>query len=88
MVGDKEQITIVAHEKFELIKNMEFDRGKVNIVHLCKIAGVSRSGYYNYFSEKAIKQSERREKQDRSDFELIGKFAKTKRLEKVQDKLK
>lgn len=42
-------------EKYEL-KHM--------VTYLCKIAGVSRSGYYNYFS---IKSKERRKQQDEKD---------------------
>ena len=34
------------------------------ISYLCKIAGVSRSGYYNYFSSKSQNQEEQRDKQD------------------------
>ncbi len=67
---------------------MEFARGKVNVVYLCKIAGVSRSGYYNYISEKAIQQRERSEKQVRIDFEFIGKVTKTKRFRKGARQIK
>ncbi|MPQ32934.1 hypothetical protein E4V42_16010 [Clostridium estertheticum] len=38
------------------------------LTHLCKITGVSRSGYYNYFSTKALS---RRRQRDRLD-EAVG----------------
>lgn len=34
------------------------------IGYLCKVAKVSRSGYYNFFSQKAAEQRERKEKKD------------------------
>jgi transposase InsO family protein len=35
------------------------------VSYLCKVAGVSRSGYYNYFSLKSIKARKKRNKQDK-----------------------
>jgi len=34
------------------------------VTHLCEIAGVSRSGYYNYFSEKSKEQRKLKDKKD------------------------
>ena len=58
--------------KFEVIHNtiQEADN-MLNISTLCDIAGVSRSGYYRWL--KAADTRERREQQDREDFELIIK---------------
>jgi transposase InsO family protein len=41
----------------------------LNIAWLCKIAGVSRSGYYHWLAAETARVS--REEQDRKDFELI-----------------
>jgi transposase InsO family protein len=56
--------------KYELIREMTAcDDNQLNIVWLCEIAGVSRSGYYRWFAAEPERQ--RREEQDRADFELI-----------------
>ncbi len=41
--------------------------------HLCKIAGVSRSGYYNYFSAKSQRIREQRDTQDEAVRDIILK---------------
>ncbi|KIL52838.1 hypothetical protein KR50_01670 [Jeotgalibacillus campisalis] len=43
------------------------------VSHLCKIAGVSRQGYYNYFSPKQVQRRRDREKKDNSLRELVLK---------------
>jgi len=56
--------------KYELIREMtERDNNQLNIVWLCEIAGVSRSGYYRWIAAEPERQ--KREEQDRSDFDLI-----------------
>ncbi|HEY5525466.1 MAG TPA: IS3 family transposase [Clostridium sp.] len=67
--ADKQEITLVAQEKFILI-NSQIEKYKLKnmLTHLCEITGVSRSGYYNYFSTKAIS---RRLQCDNSD-EAVG----------------
>jgi len=47
------------------------DDNLLNISWLCKIAGVSRSGYYNWLASEAARRM--REERDRADFELILK---------------
>lgn len=56
--------------KYEIIRaTISRDNNLLNISELCKLAGVSRSGYYNWVaSEKKRKELE---EQDRADFELI-----------------
>ena len=57
-------------EKFKIIKEITSrDNNMLNITMLCEIAGVSRSGYYNWVNS----EEKRKEKdaQDREDFELI-----------------
>jgi transposase InsO family protein len=56
--------------KYELIREMtKRDNNQLNIVWLCEIAGVSRSGYYRWLSAESTRQN--REEQDRIDFDLI-----------------
>ena len=56
--------------KFKIIKELtERDDNKLNITWLCKYAGVSRSGYYNWIAHEPDRQA--REAADKADFELI-----------------
>ncbi len=56
--------------KYGIIHEMTSrDDNLLNITWLCELAGVSRSGYYYWVGE--IKTRERREKEDKADFELI-----------------
>lgn len=56
--------------KFELIEQaLAKDNNKLCVSGLCNIAGVSRSGYYNWISKKSKRDD--REKQDKLHFELI-----------------
>ena len=59
-----------ANNKFEIIhETINKSDNRLSVTMLCEIAGVSRSGYYNWVSarEKRIEK----EIQDRADFELI-----------------
>ena len=56
--------------KYEVIHNTLQDLpGVFSITILCELAGVSRSGYYAWV--KAAPVREKREAQDKADFELI-----------------
>ncbi len=56
--------------KFGIIREMTTcDGNMINITWLCKIAGVSRSGYYNWLASEASRR--RYEDNDRSNFQLI-----------------
>ena len=56
--------------KFAIIYDaMQREDNQLNVGLLCKIAGVSRSGYYRWL--QAGKAREQQELQDRQDFELI-----------------
>lgn len=56
--------------KFELIHSIVTKEGNLqNVKELCEIAGVSRSGYYNWVASAA--KREQKEAQDRADFDLI-----------------
>lgn len=58
--------------KFEVIhKTLQEDGNLLNVSMLCEIAGVSRSGYYRWVNAEDVR--EKKEKQDREDFELILK---------------
>lgn len=55
---------------FEIIySTMKQAQNKLSVKELCTIAGVSRSGYYAWL--KAASEREKREQQDRNDFDLI-----------------
>lgn len=57
---------------YEVIKELvqKYDE-KAKVKYLCEIAKVSRSGYYNYFSEKSIKNRNNKEIQDEKDRDII-----------------
>ena len=60
----------IPSKKFELIHGIVNTPGnELTVKELCSIAGVSRSGYYNWI--KSADKREERERQDRKDFELI-----------------
>ena len=55
---------------FEIIySTIKQAQNKLSVKELCTIAGVSRSGYYAWL--KAAPEREKREQQDRNDFDLI-----------------
>ncbi|WP_368487925.1 IS3 family transposase [Clostridium sp. BJN0013] len=57
-------------EKFKIIQQMlQRDNNLLNISWLCECAGVSRSGYYNWISSE--KAGNKKDEQDKKDFELI-----------------
>jgi transposase InsO family protein len=63
-------VNIPASAKYAIIREMSQKEGSLlNIVGLCEVAGVSRSGYYHYLKTGDARQQ--REKQDREDFLLI-----------------
>lgn len=52
--------------KFNIIRSVVKNSKLTNIIrHLCKISGISRSGYYNHFSAKSIQNREKKEVQDK-----------------------
>ena len=56
--------------KYAIIKTAtERDSNLLSIDHMCRIAGVSRSGYYNWLNS-AVKRQER-EDSDKADFDLV-----------------
>lgn len=56
--------------KFEIIQNTLSKSGnRLSVSSLCEIAGVSRSGYYNWLKSEETRR--KRDEQDKNDFELI-----------------
>lgn len=59
-----------AGERFEAIRAELADRSNVlTVKELCELAGVSRSGYYNWMGSERTREA--REEQDRAAFEQI-----------------
>lgn len=58
------------------------------VSYLCKIAEVSRSGYYNYFSMKSQKQRKRKDEEDETTKEIILKALHFKKRKKGHAKSK
>jgi transposase InsO family protein len=66
----EEKTEATPKKKFKLIQEMtQRDNNELKISWLCEMAGVSRSGYYNWL-HLSDKRSNK-EEQDRDDFELI-----------------
>ena len=59
-----------AKEKYKIIEEMiSRDNNLLNISKLCKVADVSRSGFYSWRKNKDKREA--KEEKDRNDFELI-----------------
>jgi putative transposase len=57
-------------EKFKLVQEMtQRDNNELNMSWLCEVAGVSRSGYYNWLHSSTKRSN--KDEQDRADFDLI-----------------
>lgn len=57
-------------KKFELIREIVNKEDNVlSVTELCRIAGVSRSGYYRWVNAEDVRRA--REKRDQEDFSLI-----------------
>ncbi len=83
------KIELSSEQKFlliyELINKYQF---KNMVTYLCHIAGISRSGYYNYFSLKSQKLRELRDNRDEVVKEIILKAYKFKRHKKGARQIK
>ena len=58
------------------------------VSHLCKSAGVSRSGYYTYYSKRAIEQRKLKEKMDEALRDIILKAFRFKNRKKGARQIK
>jgi putative transposase len=66
------RIQIKEKEKFQIIyKMIQRKNNRLNISYMCKVADVSRSGYYNYVKNLTSQTYLNKEKSDKSDFEDI-----------------
>ncbi|MFF2876922.1 IS3 family transposase [Gottfriedia sp. NPDC057991] len=80
--GEDEVVVISPSQKYTLIRSIiEKFELKHMVTYLCKIAGVSRSGYYNYFT---IKSQERRKLQDEKDEILKANILKAYRFKRYK----
>lgn len=63
-------IEIPPSAKYEIIREMiQKDDNELTVVEMCRVAQVSRSGYYNYIASADKRKT--REEQERRDFEII-----------------
>ena len=59
-----------SNNKFEIIhETIQKSNNQLSVKMLCEIAGVSRSGYYNWVNAEETRQ--KKEEQDQADFEVI-----------------
>ncbi len=76
-------------QKYILIRSViEKYRLQNMVKYLCEVAGVSRSGYYNYFSGKAAEQRKHKEEKDEIAKEWILKAFRFKRRMKGARQIK
>ncbi|MFP9131377.1 IS3 family transposase [Niallia sp. BSM11] len=62
---EDEKVVLPPFQKYRLIHSViEKYHLKHMVSYLCDISGVSRSGYYNYFSQKSHEQRKRKDEQD------------------------
>ncbi|MEB3057301.1 IS3 family transposase [Bacillus pseudomycoides] len=68
------KVALLSSQKYILIRSViETYQLKHMVKYLCGVAGVSRSGYYNYFSVKSQEQRRKEDKKDEGVKELILK---------------
>lgn len=71
---EKKEIALAAEEKIILISQiLEKYKLKNSISALCKISGISRSRYYNYFTLTSQNRRIQRDKQDEQVKEILLK---------------
>nr|WP_237072024.1 IS3 family transposase [Priestia flexa] len=69
-----EEVVLTPSQRFILIRSVIEKYQLKNMVnYLCTVAGVSRSGYYNYFSEQSQEQRKQKEEKDQVAKEMILK---------------
>ena len=82
-------MTLEPNQKFNLIRSV-IEKYKVEnmVSYLCKTAGVSRSGYYNFFSDQAIEGRKEKDKKDEAVRDAILKAYKFKNRKKGARQIK
>lgn len=74
---------LLNYEKFKLIKDLyKKFKSKISIAYLCQLAFVSRSGYYNYFSEKSFSSRIKRNEQDAKNIRIVKEIINYKGFKK------
>lgn len=83
---------IIVSEKFEIIQEIYLKykalKSNVTISYLCKLAEVSRTGYYSYFSANSVSTRESKETNDLEKYNLILKAYKFKKRKKGARQIK
>ncbi|WP_090997962.1 IS3 family transposase [Bacillus sp. 491mf] len=86
---DERKIVLPPSQKYLLIRSVIVKYNLRNMVsHLCKTAGVSRSGYYNYFSLQSQEQRKQKNAQDEMAKEIILKAFQFKNRNKGARQIK
>ena len=84
-----ERVKIKEKEIFKIIYTIvQKHKNKLNIKWLCSLAGVSRSGYYNYVKNLISNKYLLREEKDKADFESILEAYKFKNRHKGARQIK
>lgn len=79
----------MAEQKFNIINSVVYKHKLKNMIsYLCKTVGVSRSGYYNYFSSKAEKVRNKRDSDDEVVRDIILKAFNFKKRKKGARQIK
>ncbi|WP_371321714.1 IS3 family transposase [Robertmurraya korlensis] len=83
------EVKLSADQKYTLIHSViEKYNLKGMVSHLCKTAGVSRQGYYNYFSAKQVERRNDQEKKDEALRNLVLKAYNFKNRKKGARQIK
>ncbi|WP_432613181.1 IS3 family transposase [Halobacillus litoralis] len=83
------QVTLPPSQKYALIRSViEKYKGKHMVSYLCDVGGVSRSGYYNYFSIESQEKRKQKDKRDDEVKEIILKAFRYKRRKKGARQIK
>ncbi|WP_242225423.1 IS3 family transposase [Bacillus cereus group sp. BfR-BA-01380] len=86
---DEKKITLPTSQKYLLIRSVIVKYNLRNMVsYLCKVAGVSRSGYYNYFSLSSQERRKQKNDQDEVAKEIILKAFRFKNRKKGARQIK
>ncbi|MEK4940282.1 IS3 family transposase [Bacillus sp. FSL K6-0042] len=86
---DGKEITLPPSQKYILIRSVIIKYNLRNMVsHLCKVTGVSRSGYYNYFSVSSQEQRKQKSDQDEIVKEIILKALRFRNRKKGARQIK
>ncbi|MGE7885809.1 IS3 family transposase, partial [Bacillus sp. NPDC094077] len=86
---DGKEITLPPSQKYILIRSVILKYNLRNMVsHLCKVTGVSRSGYYNYFSVSSQEQRKQKSDQDEIVKEIILKALRFRNRKKGARQIK